>query len=154
MCTIPTRLLLLRRSTLAVALVTVGLGETLAQSSGMAALRSHEQAVSSPLEVFAFHAPQRAGVAPTMTLGMRYQLSEQHVLFANTSGVRTGPGMRALSAEQIDADATTKVGMEWKPAKSALGLERGAIGLQLDSGYRLSLRTRRGGAGLYLRGNF
>jgi hypothetical protein len=35
-----------------------------------------------------------------------------------------------------------------------LGFDHGAIGMQLDSGYRLSLKPRHGGLGLYLRGQF
>lgn len=144
----------LRPWTLVSVLLSLGLGQALAQTWSMGEGRSPDPAPQPALELVAFHSPSRAGAVPTMTLGVRYHLSEQHVLFANTSGVRGALGSRGLGADLAAADVTTKLGLEWKPARSALGLERGAIGVQLDSGYRLSLRTRRGGAGLYLRGNF
>lgn len=144
----------------AVALLSVFAGESIAQSMSAAVTRNQQQVNPTPLEVYAFHSPQRAGAVPTMSLGVRYQLSERHVVFANASGVRGAMGMRDMhdlhdrGADPSAPDVTTKLGFEWKPAKATLGLERGAIGLQLDSGYRLSLRTRRGGAALYLRGKF
>ncbi len=51
-------------------------------------------------------------------------------------------------------DMGTRVGLEWMPAKSNFGLAQGALGLQLESGYRLSLKLRRGGPTVYLRGQF
>jgi hypothetical protein len=88
------------------------------------------------------------GAVPTVTVGMRYRMSNEHSVFADASGAR------GLGAEAAGAYYNTKVGMEWKPAKSRLGLERGAIGLQFDSGYRLSLRARSGGLAVYLRNTF
>jgi hypothetical protein len=62
--------------------------------------------------------------------------------------------VRGLGAEVPGNYVNTKVGMEWKPAKRTLGFEHGAVGMQLDSGYRLALKPRHGGLGLYLRGQF
>jgi hypothetical protein len=47
-----------------------------------------------------------------------------------------------------------KVGLEWKPARSTIGLDHGALGLSLDSGYKLSIKSRRGGPMVYVRGKF
>jgi hypothetical protein len=146
--------LLLRLSAPVVALLSVGVGDSMAQSLGEAGTRIHEQGLTPPVEVFAFQSSQRLGAMPTMNVGVRYRLSEQHLVFANASGIHGASGTREPGADPFADDVRTKLGVEWKPAKSALGLERGAIGLQLDSGYRLSLRTKRGGAALYLRGKF
>jgi hypothetical protein len=83
-----------------------------------------------------------------LTLGMRYRMSKEHAIFADASGAHRA------GTDSGNAQDTAKVGVEWKPAKAKFGFERGALGLRLDSGYRLTLRARRGGAGLYLRGQF
>ena len=88
------------------------------------------------------------GAVPTVSIGMRYRMSEQHLLFADASGAR------GLGVDPSATLVTTKVGLEWKPARSRLGLEHGALGMQLDSGMRLSLKSRRGGPALYLRNTF
>jgi hypothetical protein len=88
------------------------------------------------------------GAVPTLTLGLRYRMTNTHMVFADATGVR------GLGADPALASYMTKVGVEWKPARSSLGLEHGAVGLHLDSGYRLSLKPRRGGAALYLRSQF
>jgi hypothetical protein len=146
--------LLLRLSAPGFALLWVCMDPSMAQSLGAAGTRIHEEGLTPPVEVFAFQSSERVGAAPAMNLGVRYHLSEQHVVFANASGVRGAVRMREPDVDPWTSNGTTKLGVEWKPAKLALGLERGAIGLQLDSGYRLSLRTKRGGAALYLRGKF
>ena len=89
-----------------------------------------------------------AGALPTVTLGVRYRLTNQHLLFADASRAR------GLGADPAADYVSTKVGMEWRPASPAMGFEHGAFGMQLDSGYRLSLRVRGGGLALYLRGRF
>ena len=65
---------------------------------------------------------------------------------------------RAHGATQGDAGAdlfATKLGVEWAGrSRSRLGFDKGAFGLLLDSGYRMSLRIRHGGLGLYVRGQF
>ena len=88
------------------------------------------------------------GAVPTVTVGMRYRMSKEHSVFADASGAR------GLGAEAAGAYYNTKVGMEWKPAKSRLGLERGALGFHFDSGYKLSLKARAGGLAVYLRNTF
>jgi hypothetical protein len=88
------------------------------------------------------------GAAPTLSVGVRMRMSPESSVYADATGAR---GFRA------DPDArfvNTKVGVEWKPAKSRFGFEGGRLALQLDSGYRLSLRARKGGVGVYLRGQF
>ena len=51
-------------------------------------------------------------------------------------------------------ELTTQLGLEWQPTRSTLGFEPGALGLQLNTGYRLSLKTRHGAPVLYLRTTF
>jgi len=41
--------------------------------------------------------------------------------------------------------------VEWRLAKSTLGFEHGALGLQLQPSQDLSLKVRHGGPKLYLR---
>jgi hypothetical protein len=88
------------------------------------------------------------GSVPTVTLGVRYHVSPKSHVFADASGVR------GLGSDPAIAQYNTKVGVEWKPAKSRLGLEQGAFGFHFDSGYKLSLKARHGGLGLYLRNTF
>jgi hypothetical protein len=89
-----------------------------------------------------------AHTAPTVTVGWRYQLNERSTVFADALGARRS------SADDRSDFYSTKVGMEWKERKSRLGFEQGSLGLRLDSGYRMTLRTRKGGLGVYLRGQF
>jgi len=50
----------------------------------------------------------------------------------------------------------TPLAVDWRPARATvwLGLEHGALGMQLKPGYRLSLKLRGGGPSLYLRSQF
>jgi hypothetical protein len=86
--------------------------------------------------------------APTVSLGLRYRVTPESSVFANASGTR------GLGSDTANAYVNAKVGMEWKPAKPRFGFDHGAIGMQFDSGYALSLKARQGGVGLYLRGKF
>ena len=89
-----------------------------------------------------------AYAAPTLTLGLRYQLTERSTLYADASGARRVQG-------EAGADLfATKLGVEWARSRSRLGFDKGALGLRLDSGYRMSLRIRHGGLGIYVRGQF
>lgn len=88
------------------------------------------------------------GAMPVLTIGMRYRMSQQHLLFADASGAR------GLGGDPAAMQVITKVGLEWKPARSSMGFEHGALGMRLDSGVRLSLKSRRGGPALYLRSTF
>lgn len=93
-------------------------------------------------------AQAHAGFAPPLSIGGRLRVTDDRALFADAYRARgdgagpTGPGR------------APKLGVEWSPAKTTLGLERGAIGMQLESGYRLSLKVRHGRPSLYLRGRF
>jgi hypothetical protein len=94
-------------------------------------------------------APQAlVGAVPAVSLGVRYSVSSEHAVFADASRARS------LGAGPPRTYVGTKVGVEWKPAKSTLGLEQGAFGMQLESGYKLSLKVRHGGPSVYLRGKF
>lgn len=86
--------------------------------------------------------------SPTLSLGVRYRVTPESAIYADASGAR-GLGMDSSAAY-----VNTKVGMEWKPAKSRLGFDHGALGMHFDSGYRLSLKARRGGVRIVLRGEF
>lgn len=93
--------------------------------------------------------PALGYAAPTLTFGLRYHLTERSTLYADASGARRGQG---------DAGAdlfATKLGMEWAGrSRSRLGFDKGALGLRLDSGYRMSLRIRHGGLAIYVRSQF
>jgi hypothetical protein len=82
--------------------------------------------------------------APIVIVGWRWAVGERSLLYADASG------MRRYGDDLVQA----KVGVEWKPRTSALGFERGALGIRFDSGYRMSLRAKRGGLGVYLRSQF
>ena len=66
--------------------------------------------------------------------------------------------MRASATKPICRAASgvnTKLGAEWKSPASRFGLDkRGHLGIQFDSGYRMSLRLRKSGVGVYVRGQF
>lgn len=88
------------------------------------------------------------GPLPTMTVGLRYHFSSDAALYADATSVRS------LATNAMPALYNTKVGVEWQPAKSSFGFENRSLGIQLQSGYRLSLRARSGGLGLNFRSNF
>lgn len=89
----------------------------------------------------------RAAV-PTVTFGWRYHLSNDTAVYADATGART------LATDTAPGLYNTKVGMEWQPAKSKFGFENHSLGIQLQSGYRMSLRLKSGGVGVYFRGRF
>jgi hypothetical protein len=89
-----------------------------------------------------------SGAVPSVTLGLRYRMTGRHLLFADATGA-SGPGAN-FAADHVSA----KLGVEWTPSKMAMGFEQGALGMQLASGYRLSLKARHGGPALYLRSRF
>lgn len=87
------------------------------------------------------------GSVPTASIGLRFALSPTAQAYAD--GSRT-TGL----AGQDDVFYNAKAGIEWKPVKSRFGFEGGRFGVQLDSGYRVSFRTRKGGLSIYLRRTF
>ena len=88
------------------------------------------------------------GAVPAVTVGMRYRVSSEAAVYADATSARS------LAADAAPGLYNTKVGMEWKPAKSKFGLEGRSLGIQLQSGYRMSLRLRSKGIGVYFRGKF
>jgi hypothetical protein len=72
-----------------------------------------------------------------LTLGWRYQLGQQSAVFADASGARR------FSAGATDR-YSTKVGVEWKARSNKFGLDGASrsLALQMDSGYKMSLRLR------------
>lgn len=93
-------------------------------------------------------AARLTGVPPSASLGLRYHMTERHDSLTAASGV---PGFGGGTAP---GTASPRIGVEWQPSKSTLGFEHSAIGMQLDSNVRLSLRARHGGPMLYLRNRF
>jgi hypothetical protein len=89
-----------------------------------------------------------SGSVPTVTLGVRYHVSSESHVFADASSAR------GLGADPTGNYYNTKVGVEWKPAKSRIGFDQGVLGMHFDSGYKLSLKARHGGLALYLRSQF
>jgi hypothetical protein len=85
---------------------------------------------------------------PTVTLGVRYAVSGETAVYADATRARD------FAADAAPGLYNTKVGMEWQPAKSRFGFEGRSIGIQLQSGYRMSFRVKSGGLGIYFRGNF
>ena len=88
------------------------------------------------------------GAVPTVTFGMRYRVSGETAVYADATSAR------ALATDAAPGLYNTKVGMEWQPAKSRFGFENRSLGIQLQSGYRMSLRVKSGGLGVYFRGKF
>jgi len=88
------------------------------------------------------------GSSPTIAIGMRHRLAHDATVYADAYGTR------GLGGNANDGYVDTKVGLEWKPAKQRFGIDHGALGIHLDSGYRIALRARHGGLGLYLRTQF
>jgi len=85
---------------------------------------------------------------PTVTVGVRYAVSGETAVYADATSARD------LIANAAPGLYNTKVGMEWQPAKSRFGFEGRSLGIQLQSGYRMSLRVKSGGLGISFRGNF
>lgn len=83
---------------------------------------------------------------PVVTVGVRLAVADRTTMYADASGAG------GVEAPRYQG----RVGMEFKSASAArgLGFDRGAIGMQLDSGYRLQMRPRKGGLAIYLRGQF
>jgi len=87
--------------------------------------------------------------ASLLTVGYRYQVNPRSTVFADASGARR------FDADTVDR-YSTKVGVEWKARSNNLGLDGASRSLtfQLDSGYRMSLKVRRNGVGVYVKGQF
>ena len=81
-----------------------------------------------------------------------------HTAFGNprlyADAAKVGP--KSVASYYGQDSVRTRIGLEFKGVNTArnLGLERGSIGMQLQSGYRLQLRPRKGGVAVYLRGQF
>jgi hypothetical protein len=84
---------------------------------------------------------------PTVTVGVRYAVSGETAVYADATRARD------LLASAAPGLYNTKVGMEWQPAKSRFGFEGRSLGIQLQSGYRMSFRVKSGGLGIYFRGS-
>lgn len=96
-----------------------------------------------------------ANPSPAVTVGVQLDLAPRATMFADASSAAV---WRSAGNEPAAPAAlyNTRVGMEFKSASKSrgLGFDRGAIGMQLDSGYRLQMKPRRGGLAVYLRGQF
>jgi hypothetical protein len=89
-----------------------------------------------------------AGSSPTVSVGLRYRVTPHSAVYADASGAR------GLGLEPNAGYVNTKVGLEWKPAKTRFGFDSGALGVRFDSGYRLTMKARSGGLAMYLKGQF
>ncbi len=88
------------------------------------------------------------GAAPMLSVAWRYRVSDQSVFHADASSAR---GLAVYGGDGY----FTKIGVEWKAKpESRLGLDGSSLGLQLDSGLRMSMRLKKGGVGFYLRSKF
>ena len=88
------------------------------------------------------------GAAPMVSVAWRYRVSDQSVLHADASSAR---GLAVNGGDGY----FTKIGVEWKAKpESRWGLDGSSLGLQLDSGLRMSMRLKKGGVGFYLRSKF
>lgn len=83
------------------------------------------------------------GAAPALTGEVRYRMSAQQLVSAD------GSGARGLGSDPVTVQVATKVGPEWKLARSSLA--RSACN---DPCMRLSPKSRRDGPALYLRNTF
>lgn len=87
---------------------------------------------------------------PMLSVSWRYRVSDQSVLHADASSAR---GLAVNGGDGY----FTKIGVEWKAKPESLfglGLDGSSLGLQLDSGLRMSMRLKKGGVGFYLRSKF
>ena len=83
-----------------------------------------------------------------LRVGWRYQMNPGSTVFADASGARR-------FNEDTSDRVSTKVGVEWKARATKFGLDASrSLAFQLDSGYRMSLKVRRNGIGVYVRGQF
>ena len=90
------------------------------------------------------------GAAPMVSVAWRYRVSDQSVLHADASSAR---GLAVNGGDGY----FTKIGVEWKAKPETLlglGLDGSSLGLQLDSGLRMSMRLKKGGVSFYLRSKF
>ena len=88
------------------------------------------------------------GAAPMVSVAWRYRVSDQSVLHADASSAR---GLAVNGGDGY----FTKIGVEWKAKpESRWGLDGSSLGLQLDSGLRMSMRLKKGGVSFYLRSKF
>lgn len=101
------------------------------------------------------HSPEAMGAqtlnytSSLLTVGWRYQVNPGSTVFADASGARR---FNQDTADRV----STKVGVEWKARSNKFGLDGASrsLAFQLDSGYRMSLKVRRNGIGVYVRGQF
>jgi len=101
-----------------------------------------------PLPPGAGGPPSLRATRPTVSVGWRYRFDGETAIYADAVSARR------LATEAMPDLYAAKVGMEWKAASSRFGFENRSLGVQLQSGYRMSLRVKGGGLGVYFRGKF
>ncbi len=117
-------------------------------SQGARASAGRALAVGGRAGAVAGAAQAGAAAAPVLSIGGRLRVTGEPLSVADAYRAR------GLAAGPTGLGGASRLGVEWRPAKATFGLEHGAIGMQLDSGYRLSLKVRHGRPSLYLRGKF
>ena len=103
--------------------------------------------MARPLGAFNYPSAPQLGLPVLRLEGRQLRPNDYAMLSANAAAYGHGQDLAW-------AETSSKINLEFKLSKSSWGLEHGSLGLRLDTGYRLSLKTRRGGAMLYLRGQF
>ena len=83
----------------------------------------------------------------SLMLGLRYRTTDRSSIYADATHV-TGLGLTG------DERVVSKVGIEFKAAKSDWQIAYGGLGFRLAGDTRMTLKPRRGGLGLYMRSSF
>ncbi len=88
-------------------------------------------------------------IVPTLSVGVRRSLSEQHRIDLYASG------SASVASPAVGEFYTAKVKVEWLPTKdSGLGFEQSAVNMRFGPNSNLALRVRARGPVLYYRAKF
>lgn len=92
---------------------------------------------------------RRDVIVPTLSVGMRHSLSEQHRVDLYASGTAS------VASPAVGEFYTAKVKVEWLPTRnSGFGFEQAAVNMKFSANSNFSLRVRGGGPMLYYRSKF
>jgi hypothetical protein len=89
----------------------------------------------------------KTGTMPAISVAYTHAISDKYQLNLEATKAST------LSSQLRDSLVTTKVGVEYSPARnSAFGLEQGSVSLKMSSNF--AMKIRRGGPMFYMRSKF
>ena len=92
---------------------------------------------------------RRDAIVPTLSVGVRHSLSQQHRIDLYASG------SASLASPAVGEFYTARLKLEWLPTKdTGLGLEQAAVNMRFGPNSNLALRVRGGGPVLYYRAKF